>query len=105
MGFLQLRRQYQISHEVRRGAQRASRAAPGKSGLHARGEGVVGFLQLRRQYQISHEVQRGAQRASRAAPGKSGLHARGEGERVRGTPGTGEPGGLLSMGSHRIGHD
>ena len=21
------------------------------------------------------------------------------------TPGTGEPGGLLSMGSHRVGHD
>ena len=27
-----------VSHEVRRGAQGASRVAPGKSGLHARGE-------------------------------------------------------------------
>ena len=27
-------------NEVRRGAQGASRVAPGKSGLHARGEGV-----------------------------------------------------------------
>ena len=29
MGFLQLRRQYQISHEVRRGTQRASRVVLG----------------------------------------------------------------------------
>ena len=28
-------------HEVGRGAQGASRAAPGKSGLHARGEGQL----------------------------------------------------------------
>ena len=28
-----------VSHEVRWRAQGASRAAPGKSGLHARGEG------------------------------------------------------------------
>ena len=39
MGFLQLRRQYQISHEVRRGVQVASRVATGKSGLHGRGKG------------------------------------------------------------------
>ena len=39
MGFLQLWRQYQISHEVQRGAQGASRVAPGKSGLHVHGEG------------------------------------------------------------------
>ena len=29
--------------EARRGSQGASRAAPGKSGLHARGEGRLGF--------------------------------------------------------------
>ena len=39
MGFLQLRRQYQISHEVRRGAQGAFRVTPGNSGLHAHGKG------------------------------------------------------------------
>ena len=39
MGFLQLRRQYQISHEVRRGAQRASPVVLGTSGLRACGEG------------------------------------------------------------------
>ena len=39
VGFLQLRRQYQISHEVQRGAQRASLVVLGTSGLHACGEG------------------------------------------------------------------
>ena len=34
VGFLELRRQCGVSHEVRRGAQGASRVAPGKSGLH-----------------------------------------------------------------------
>ena len=37
--FLELRRQCGVSHEVRLGAQGASRVAPGKSGLHVRGEG------------------------------------------------------------------
>ena len=36
MGFLELERKYEFSHEVRRGAQGASRAAPGKSGFYAR---------------------------------------------------------------------
>ena len=39
MGFLELRRQCGVSHEVGRGAQGASRVVPGKSGLHVRGEG------------------------------------------------------------------
>ena len=34
VGFLYLRRQCGVSHEVRRGAQGASRVVPGKSGLH-----------------------------------------------------------------------
>ena len=38
-GFLELRRPWGFSHEARRGCQGASRVAPGKSGLHARGEG------------------------------------------------------------------
>ena len=38
-GFLELRRPWGFSAEARRGSQGASRAAPGKSGLHARGEG------------------------------------------------------------------
>ena len=39
VGFLELRRQCGVSHEVRRGAQGASRVAPEKSSLHARFEG------------------------------------------------------------------
>ena len=39
MGFLELRRQCGVSHEVRRGVQGASRVVPGKSGLHACWEG------------------------------------------------------------------
>ena len=35
MGFLELWRKYEFSHEVRRGAQGASRVAPGKSGVEA----------------------------------------------------------------------
>ena len=35
VGFLELRRQCGVSHEVRRGAQGASRVAPGKSGVYA----------------------------------------------------------------------
>ena len=38
MGFLDLWCQCGVSHEVRPGAQGASRVAPGKSGLHAHGE-------------------------------------------------------------------
>ena len=36
---LELRRQCGVSHEVPQGAQGASHVAPGKSGVHARGEG------------------------------------------------------------------
>ena len=39
MGFLRLRRPWGFSHEARQGSQGASRAVPGKSGLHASGEG------------------------------------------------------------------
>ena len=38
MGFLKVQRQCGFSQEVRRGAQGASRVAPGKSGLQALGE-------------------------------------------------------------------
>ena len=38
VGFLKLRRQCGVSHEVRQGAQGASLMSPGKSGLHVRGE-------------------------------------------------------------------
>ena len=35
MGFLELECKYEFSHEVRRGAQGASRVVPGKSGVYA----------------------------------------------------------------------
>ena len=38
MGFLELRHQCGVSHEVRREVQVASRVATGKSGLHGRGK-------------------------------------------------------------------
>ena len=38
-GFLELRRPWEFSPDARQGSQGASRAAPGKSGFHARGEG------------------------------------------------------------------
>ena len=41
MGFLRLLRPWGFSHEARLGPQGASRAAPGKSGLHAHGEGEL----------------------------------------------------------------
>ena len=46
MGFLELRRQCGVSHEVRWGAQGDSHVVPGKSDLHARGEGecVIALL-------------------------------------------------------------
>ena len=39
MGFLELQRHCGVSHEVWWGAHGASRVEPGKSGLHAHGEG------------------------------------------------------------------
>ena len=39
VGFLKLRRQCGVSHHVQQGAQGASLMAPGKSGVHAHGEG------------------------------------------------------------------
>ena len=40
VGFLKLRCQCGVSHQVQQGAQGASLMAPGKSGLHVHGEGV-----------------------------------------------------------------
>ena len=39
VGFLELGHQCGVSNDIRRGAQGASRVAPGNSGLHASGEG------------------------------------------------------------------
>ena len=42
--FLELRRQCGVSHEVREGAQGASRVAPGKSGPHEMARGSSSLL-------------------------------------------------------------
>ena len=68
----------------------ASRAAPGKSGLHARGEGER-VLALE-----SREGTRASRREEMAT------HSSVLAWRI---PGMVEPDGLPSMGSHRVGHD
>ena len=60
-GFLELRRPLGFSPEARRGSQGASRAAPGKSGLHARGEGE----------RVMALESREGTRASRRAPSRA----------------------------------
>ena len=63
-GFLELRRPWGFSPEARRGSQGASRAAPGKSGLHARGEGErVLALESREGTRASRRVEEGLSRS------------------------------------------
>ena len=72
MGFLELRRQCGVSPEARRGSQGASRAAPGKSGLHARGEGErVMALESREGTRASRRVEEGLSRSFSGCVGKS----------------------------------
>ena len=71
MGFLELRRQCGVSHEVRWGAQGASRVAPGKSGIHARGEGErVMALESREGTRASRRVEEGLSRSFSGGGGK-----------------------------------
>ena len=71
MGFLELRRQCGVSPEARRGSQGASRAAPGKSGLHARGEGQrVMALESREGTRASRRVEEGLSRSFSGGGGK-----------------------------------
>ena len=70
MVFLELRRQCGVSHKVRRRAQEASRAAPGKSGLHARSEGErVLALESREGTRASRCVEDDSRGLSRGAAG------------------------------------
>ena len=64
MVFLELRRQCGFSHEVRLGSQGTSRAAPGNSGIHARGEGErVMALESREGTRASRRVEEGLSRS------------------------------------------
>ena len=70
-GFLELRRPWGFSPEARRGSQGASRAAPGKSGLHARGEGErVLALESREGTRASRRVEEGLSRSLSGGGGK-----------------------------------
>ena len=70
-GFLELRRPWGFSPEARRGTQGASRAAPGKSGLHARGEGErVMALESREGTRASRRVEEGLSRSFSGGGGK-----------------------------------
>ena len=71
MGLLELRRQCGVSPEARRGSQGASRAAPEKSGLHARGEGQrVMALESREGTRASRRVEEGLSRSFSGGGGK-----------------------------------
>ena len=70
-GFLELRRPWGFSPEARRGSQGASRAVPGKSGLHARGEGEhVMALESREGTRASRRVEEGLSRSFSGGGGK-----------------------------------
>ena len=70
-GFLKLRRPWGFSHEARRSSQGASRVAPGKSGLHERGEGErVIVLESWEGTRASRRVEEALSRSFSACGGK-----------------------------------
>ena len=71
MGFLRLQRPWGFSHEVLRGPQGASRAAPGNSCLHAHGEGeLVITLESWEATRASRRVEEGLSRSFSGGGGK-----------------------------------
>ena len=74
MCFLELRRQCGVSHEVRRGAQGASRVVPGNSRLHLRGEGE-GVIAIESWYGIraTRRVEEGLSRSFLGCRGNPGF--------------------------------
>ena len=71
MGFLRLLRPWGFSHEARRGPQGASRAVPGKSGLHAHGGGeLVITLESWEAARSSRGVEEGLSRSFSGCSGK-----------------------------------
>ena len=69
--FLELRRPWGFSPEARRGSQGASRAAPGKSGLHVCGEGErVMALESWERTRASRRVEEGLSRSFSGGGGK-----------------------------------
>ena len=71
MGFLEPRRLWGFAQEARRGSQGASRAAPGKLGLHARSEGErVIALESWEGTRASRRVEEGLSRSYSGCGGK-----------------------------------
>ena len=74
VGFLKLRHQCGVSHEVQQGAQGASLMVPGKSGLHVRGEGVhVISIEPWKQIRASRHVEVGLSRSFCIVAGNPGF--------------------------------
>ena len=70
--FLELRRPWGFSDEARRGSQGDSRAAPGKSGLHALGEGErVLALESREGTRASRRIEEGLSMSFSGCGGKA----------------------------------
>ena len=70
-GFLEPRRPWGFAQEAKRGSQGASRAAPGKSGLHARSEGErVIALESWEGTRASRRVEEGLSRSFSGCGGK-----------------------------------
>ena len=81
MGFLRLLRPWGFSHEARRGPQGASRAAPGKSGLHAHGEGeLVITFESWETARSSSGVEEGLSRSFSGCGGKPLFHSTSAGD-------------------------
>ena len=80
-GFLELRRPWGFSHEAGRGSQGASRAVPGKSGLHARGKGVrVMALESWEGTRASRRIEEGLSRSFSGCGGKPSFPSTSEGD-------------------------
>ena len=73
-GFLEPRRPWGFAQEAKRGSQGASRAAPGKSGLHARSEGErVIALESWEGTRASRRVEEGLSRSFSGCGGKPSI--------------------------------
>ena len=94
-GSLELRRPWGFSHEAQRGSQGASCAAPGKSGLHDRGEGER-FIALEswEGTRASRRIEEGLLRSFSGCSGKPSFPSTSAGD-LRERPGASERRGLL----------
>ena len=94
-GFLEPRRPWGFAQEAKRGSQGASRAAPGKSGLHARSEGErVIALESWEGTRASRRVEEGLLKSFSGCSGKPSFPSTSAGY-LRERPGASERQGIL----------